>query len=271
MRKITTTTLLEMKKTGEKITALTAYDASTAKILNEAEIDLILVGDSVGNVKLGYENTIPVTIEEMIHHTRAVKRGNQRPLLIADMPYLSYQLSIHDARMNAGRLIKEGGAEGVKLEGGAEVDEMIRSLIKIQVPVMGHLGLTPQSIHKIGGYRTQGKTKESREKIIADAKILEEAGVFAIVLECIPAELAEEITKKVSVPTIGIGAGPYCDGQILVIDDLVGLSPDPVPKFVKQYAHLREEILKSVQQYQKEVKEKKYPEQKQSIGDSSNA
>ena len=249
-----------MKKNGEKIVALTAYDAPTAKILNEIGIEIVLVGDSVGNVKLGYENTIPVTLEEMLHHTKAVKRGNSNALLVTDMPYLSYQLSIDEAKKNAGRLIKEGGAEAVKLEGGLEVANCVKSLVEINIPVMGHLGLTPQAIHKIGGYKIQGKTESSQEKMITDAKVLEGAGVFAIVLECIPEGLARTITQKVSVPTIGIGAGPRCDGQILVIDDLLGLSIGPVPKFVKRYAELHKESLKAVKKFKEEVKQKKYPE-----------
>lgn len=259
MKKITTATLLSLKKNGEKIAALTAYDAPSAKILNEIGIEIVLVGDSVGNVKLGYENTLPVTLEEMLHHTKAVKRGNSSSLLVADMPYLSYQLSIEEAKRNAGRLVKEGGAEAVKLEGGMEAAATVKALTDIQIPVMGHLGLMPQSIHKLGGYRIQGRTEKEAEKMVADAKILEGAGVFAIVLECIPPELAAEITRTVSVPTIGIGAGPDCDGQILVLDDMLGLSGDPVPKFVKAYASLRQDIEKAVRLYQSEVKEKKYP------------
>lgn len=259
MNKITTATLQDMKKKGEKIVALTAYDASMAKLLNECGVDVVLVGDSVGNVKLGYENTIPVKLDEMLHHVKAVKRGNKNSLLVADMPYLTYQLSANDAKANAGRLIKEGGAEAVKLEGGIEVAQTIKALVDIQIPVMGHLGLTPQSINRMGGYRMQGKTESSREKMVTDAKVLEGAGVFAIVLECIPADLAEEITRKVSVPTIGIGAGLQCDGQILVVDDLLGLTEDPIPKFVKRYASLRKDALKAVQKYQEEVRAKKYP------------
>ncbi|MBI2119467.1 MAG: 3-methyl-2-oxobutanoate hydroxymethyltransferase [Elusimicrobia bacterium] len=259
IKKITTTALLEMKKNGEKITALTAYDAAIAKILNASQIEIVLVGDSVGNVKLGYENTISVTLEEMLHHTKAVKRGNSFSLLVTDMPYLTYQLSIEQAKVNAGRLIKEGGAEAVKLEGGLEVANTIKALGEIHIPVMGHLGLTPQSIHQIGGYKIQGTTQESKEKMVRDAKILEGAGVFAIVLEAIPEDLAQEITKKISVPTIGIGAGPGCDGQILVSDDLLGLTEGHVPKFVKQYADLKTEIYKAVRAFKNEVKTKHYP------------
>ena len=260
MTKVTVSTLADMKKSGEKITALTAYDAPTAKTLNEIGIEIILVGDSVGNVKLGYDNTIPVTLEEMLHHVKAVKRGNTSAMLVADMPYLSYQLSADEAKKNAGRLIKEGGAEAVKLEGGLEVAATVKSLVEINIPVMGHLGLTPQAIHKIGGYKIQGKTEQSQEKMITDAKVLEWAGVFAIVLECIPEGLAKTITQKVSIPTIGIGAGPHCDGQVLVIDDLLGLTLGPVPKFVKRYADLHKETLKAVKKFKEDVKLKKYPE-----------
>ena len=259
MKKVTTSTLLEMKKNGEKIAALTAYDAPISKILNECGIDIVLVGDSVGNVKLGYENTIPVTIEEMLHHTKAVKRGNSSALLVADLPYLSYHFSVDEAKRNAGRLIKEGGAEAVKLEGGIEIANTVKALTDIHIPVMGHLGLTPQSIHQIGGYKMQGKSPKSAEKMVTDAKILEGAGVFAIVLECVPSDLALEITEKVSVPTIGIGAGRHSDGQILVSDDILGLTEENVPKFVKRYARLREEILKAVKNFKSEVKAKRYP------------
>ncbi len=259
MAKITTSTLLEMKLRKEKIVCLTAYDAPMARALNEAGIDVVLVGDSVGNVKLGYENTIPVTLEEMIHHTKAARRGNSSALLVADMPFLSYQLSLDEAKRGAGRLIKEGGAEAVKLEGGMESASTIKALVDINIPVMGHLGLMPQAIHKIGGYKIQGKSESSREKMITDAKVLEGAGVFAIVLECIPPDLAEIITKKVSIPTIGIGAGAGTDGQILVVDDLLGLTAGPVPKFVKPYADLKSQIAKSLIKFRQDVKNKKYP------------
>ncbi len=248
-----------MKHKGEKITALTAYDASMSKLLNQCEIDIVLVGDSVGNVKLGYDNTIPVTVSEMLHYTKAVKRGNSSALLVADMPYLSYQLSIEEAKANAGRLIKEGGAEAVKIEGGLESANVVKALVDINIPVMGHLGLTPQSIYKMGGYSMQGKTPESQEKCITDAKILEGAGVFAIVLECIPEELARVITQKVKVPTIGIGAGAACDGQVLVLDDLLGLTEGKIPSFVKPYAQLRDTVVKAVQRYRKDVKNSDFP------------
>ncbi|MBI4218048.1 MAG: 3-methyl-2-oxobutanoate hydroxymethyltransferase [Elusimicrobia bacterium] len=248
-----------MKKNGKKIVMLTAYDAPTSKLLNEAGVDIVLVGDSVGNVKLGYNNTIPVTVEEMLHHTRAVSRGNTNALLVTDMPYLSYQLSIEDAKVNAGRLIKEGGAQGVKIEGGREFANTVKALVEINVPVMGHLGLTPQAIHKIGGYKVQGKIAQDAERMVTDAKVLEGAGAFAIVLECIPSDLAQEITQKVSVPTIGIGAGPHCDGQVLVIDDLLGLTDGQVPSFVKRYANLKEESLKAVKRFRNDVQNGRYP------------
>ena len=260
MVKVTPPSLLEMKKRSEKITALTAYDTPMTRWLNEAGMDMVLVGDSVGNVKLGYENTLPVTLEEILHHTKAASRGNSRALLAADMPYLSYQISIDEARKNAGRLIKEGGAAAVKLEGGIEVAEIIKALVKLNIPVIGHLGLTPQAIHKIGGYKIQGKTQEAREKMMADAKVLEEAGIFALVLECVPADLAGTITHQISVPTLGIGAGPDTDGQILVTDDLLGMTQGPVPKFVTPYADLKSEIFQALKHFNQDVKEGKYPE-----------
>lgn len=262
MAKITVSTILEKKKKKEKIVALTCYDAPTAKLLNEVGIDIVLVGDSVGMVKLGYENTLPVTIDEMFHHTKAVARGNTNSLLVADMPYLSYEVEIKDALNNAGRLVKEGGAEAVKLEGGLEVAGVIKTIInQIKIPVMGHLGMTPQSLLKFGGYKPQGKDEKSAEKILTDAKILEGSGVFAIVLECIPEDLAGEITEKVSIPTIGIGSGRYCDGQILVLDDIIGLYRGITPKFVKKYANIYDQIFKAVTDFKKDVIEGKYPSQ----------
>lgn len=257
--KITTTKLIEMKAKGRRIAALTAYDAPTARLLNEAGVDVILVGDSVGNVKLGYENTLPVTVDDILHHLKAVRRGNSRALLVADMPYLSYELGIPCALANAGRFVKEGGAEAVKVEGGIEVAPVIKELLRINVPVMGHLGLTPQAVHRLGGYKVQGRDPVQAERIITDARILEGAGVFAIVLECVPADLAREITRKVGVPTIGIGAGAGCDGQILVTDDLLGLGERSVPKFVKTYADLRPQMLAAVRSYSDDVRGGKFP------------
>lgn len=251
--------LIEMKRKGVKIAALTAYDAPTAQILSESGMDVILVGDSLGMVKLGYESTLPVTLEEMLHHVKAVKRGISGPLLVADMPYLTYELGVPEALANAGCLIKEGGAQAVKIEGGAAVADLVKELSKIHVPVMGHLGLTPQSINRLGGYKVQGRDSRDAKKILADAKTLEAAGVFAVVLECVPALLAKKITKVLRVPTIGIGAGPHCDGQILVSDDFWGMSKGPTLKFVKPYARLRETMLQSAQEYGADVRKGRFP------------
>jgi 3-methyl-2-oxobutanoate hydroxymethyltransferase len=265
MRKITTTKLLDMKREGEKISMLTCYDYSMALILDKAGVDVIFVGDSLGVVVLGYENTLPVTIDEILHHTKAVKRGVKNALLIADMPFLSYQVDTRDAILHAGRLIKEGGAEGVKLEGGEEITSIVSTLVKIEIPVMGHIGLTPQGIHKFGGYKIQGRTRESREKIKRDAKALEEAGAFAIVLECIPSDLAREITSSIRIPTIGIGAGPDCDGQVLVVNDMLGLyEHENQPKFIKKYANLKESISDAVKKYISDIRSGKFPTLEQS-------
>lgn len=258
--KVTTHRLVQMKQKGERITALTCYDHGFARTLNEATVDVLLVGDSLGMVMLGYENTLPVTVDEVLHHVKAVKRGNSRALLVADMPYLSYEIDAKEAVRNAGRLIKEGGAEAVKLEGGIEVAPVIKELVKTNIPVMGHLGLTPQAIHRFGGYRVQGRRPQDADKMLTDAKVLEGAGVFAIVLEAIPSALAREITRKVSVPTIGIGAGPHTDGQILVLHDMLGLTGESVPKFVKRYASLRQDCLRAVQAYCKEVRDGSFPQ-----------
>lgn len=221
--KNTVTTFQKAKDNGEKLTMLTAYDYSTAKLIDEAGINGILVGDSLGMVCLGYKDTLSVTMEDMIHHTRAVSRGVKNTLVVGDMPFMSYQSSVYDAVVNAGRLIKEGGATAVKLEGGATVIEQIKAIVNAQIPVMAHIGLTPQSINVFGGFKVQGKDEEKAQKLIEDAKKIEEAGAFAIVLECVPAKLAELITKAVSIPTIGIGAGAGCDGQILVYQDMLGM------------------------------------------------
>lgn len=258
--KVTTPKLVEMKQKGVKITALTAYDFLTARLLDAAGVDVLLVGDSLGMVMLGYENTLPVTVDEVLHHTKAVKRGNARALLVADMPYLSYELDAREAVRNAGRLVKEGGAEAVKLEGGIEVAGAVKELVKTNIPVMGHLGLTPQAIHRFGGYKVQGRQPQDAEKMLTDAKVLEGAGVFALVLEAIPPDLAREITRKVAVPTIGIGAGPHTDGQILVTHDLLGLTGDAPPKFVKRYASLREAAAQAVSAYCQEVRDGAFPQ-----------
>ena len=268
MNKITVTKLQEMKKKHEKISMLTCYTYSMAKILNEAEIEVLLVGDSLGMVVLGYENTLPVKVEDILYHTKAVKRGNLYSLLIADMPFMSYQVGIKEALINCGKMIKEGGAEAVKIEGGAAVEKIVKALIGANIPVMGHIGLTPQAIHKMGGYKVQGRTREDVQRLILDAQILEEAGVFSLVLEGIPEDVSREITEKVCVPTIGIGAGKYCDGQVLVLEDILGLSSNFTPKFVKKYAHLDREIKEAVGRFKKEVKEGKFPTRKYSYGKS---
>jgi 3-methyl-2-oxobutanoate hydroxymethyltransferase len=262
--RVTITEIKEMKHRKEKIPMLTAYDYVTAKMVDEAGVPLILVGDSLGMVILGYESTIPVTMEEMIHHTKAVVRGAKKALIIGDMPFMSYHISVSDALHNAARFIQEGGAQGVKLEGGEVIAEKVRRLVDCGIPVMGHIGLTPQSIHQLGGFKVRGKVAEEAKKLLNDARILEEAGAFAVVLECIPAPLSKLITQKLAIPTIGIGAGPDCDGQVLVISDMLGLYTEFVPKHVKQYARLAEEIKTAVSNYIAEVKSRSFPTMKQS-------
>ena len=258
-KNITISTLLDLKRKGVKIAMLTAYDFPTARLAEEAGVDVILVGDSVGMTKLGYESTLPVTIDEMVHHTKAVKRGMSRALLVADMPYLSYEVDIKEAVRNAGRLLKEGGAHAVKVEGGMEVASTIKEFLKINVPVFGHLGLTPQAVNRLGGYKVQGRSPEAAEKILTEARILEGAGCCAVVLECVPADLAKEVTKRLQIPTIGIGAGPHCDGQVLVSDDMLGLSEAGPTKFVKRYADLRAQSLKAIGDYCREVRDGSFP------------
>ncbi|WP_163328116.1 3-methyl-2-oxobutanoate hydroxymethyltransferase [Desulfurobacterium thermolithotrophum] len=260
---VTTAMFLEKKKKGEKITILTAYDYLTAKIVDSAGVDAILVGDSLGMVVLGYPSTIPVTMEEMIHHTKAVVRGRKNAMVIFDMPFLSYQTGIRDAILNAGRALKETRCDAVKIEGGVEQKETIRALVDSGIPVMGHIGLQPQSVNVYGGYKLRGKGEE-REKIIEDAKAVEEAGAFAVVLEKIPQSLAKEITESLSIPTIGIGAGKYCDGQVLVFHDMVGLFEEFKPKFVKRYAELGKLAREAVKEYIKEVKSGKFPDEEHS-------
>jgi 3-methyl-2-oxobutanoate hydroxymethyltransferase len=258
MNKVTVP-ILRNKKGKEKITMLTAYDYTFANIMDNVGIDSILVGDSVGNVMLGYPNTIPVTVDEMIHHTKAVSKGTKNALLVIDMPFMSYQESIEQARRNAGRMIKESGAEAVKLEGGVKMKDVIRALVDLEIPVMGHIGLTPQSIHRMGSYKVQGKGEEA-EALIKDAKAVEEAGAFSVVLECVPRKLAKEITDMLSIPTIGIGAGPDCDGQVLVIHDLLGLFGEFRPKFVKSYLNIRQEMETAIKSFIEEVKEGVFPD-----------
>lgn len=257
--KNTVSTILEQKKNGDKITMLTAYDYSTAKLIDEAGINSILIGDSLGNVILGYEDTLSVTMEDIIHHTRAVARGAKNALIVADMPFMSYQTSVYDAVVNAGRLIKEGRAQAVKLEGGAAVCAQIRAIVDASIPVVAHLGLTPQSINAFGGFKIQGKTEESARKLIDDAKAIEEAGAFAVVLEGIPAKLAQIITQTLSIPTIGIGAGAGCDGQVLVYQDMLGMFSDFTPKFVKKYANVGEVMTSAFKEYIEEVKSGAFP------------
>ena len=249
----------EMKSKKEKIVMLTAYDYSTAKLVDEAGIPLILVGDSLGMVMLGYESTIPVTMDEMIHHTKAVVRGTKQALVIGDMPFMTYHTNISDALRNAARFIQEGGAQAIKLEGGVPVAETVKRIVECGIPVMGHIGLTPQSIHQLGGHKVQGKTTEAAERLLKDAQALEQAGAFAVVLELVPALLSKLITNKLSIPTIGIGAGSDCDGQVQVISDLLGLFSDFVPKHAKQYAKLAGLIRTALADYIDEVKSGKFP------------
>lgn len=258
-KRITTKALSLLKQRGIKITALTSYDFITAKLLDQTGIEIILVGDSLSNVFQGNDTTLPVTMDEMIYHTKAVIKGVNRAMVVVDMPFMSYQLSVDEGFRNAGRIMKETSASGVKLEGGERVAETIRKVTQAGIPVMGHLGLTPQSIHQFGSYRERGRTKEEADELLKDAKIIEEAGVFSIVLEKIPAALAQQITKSISIPTIGIGAGIYCDGQILVTPDLLGLNMDFNPRFVRRYAQLAEGITNAVKNYIDDVRQAKFP------------
>jgi len=263
INKVTVESIKAMKQKGEKIVSLTAYDHIMARILDNCGIDLILVGDSAGNVIAGYETTLPVSVEEMLYHTRAVHNGVKRALLILDMPFLSYQCGVDDAVRNAGLFLK-AGAEGVKLEGGRQVAEIVERLVGFGIPVMGHLGLTPQSINVFGNYKVRGKKSDERKRILEDAKILEQAGAFSIVLEKVPESLSGEITKSISIPTIGIGAGRFCDGQILVSHDILGLTEDFHPKFLRKYANLAEEMRKAFSSFIKDVKEGNYPSEEES-------
>ena len=266
--KINRKTILDIKKMkieGEKITVLTAYDYGMASIMDECIIDMILVGDSLGMVVLGYDTTLPVTMEDMLHHTKAVSRAAQNALIVADMPFLSYQVSPEVALSNAGRFLKEANAQAIKLEGGQEQVETVHKITCAGIPVMAHLGLTPQSIHQIGGYKVQGKKEDAARKIVEDAKILEEAGAFSLVLECIPEGLASEITHSLTIPTIGIGAGVNCDGQVLVINDMLGIYDRFTPKHVKKFANLNLEIKKAVKTYIAEVKHGAFPDSEHSF------
>ena len=264
-KKKTVLDIQRMKEEGEKITVLTAYDYPFARLMSQAGIDVILVGDSVGSVVSGYDNTLPVTMEEMLYHTRAVVRGAGGALVVADLPFLSYQIDLRDARLNAGRLIKEGGAQAVKLEGGENVAATIRAIVDMDIPVAGHIGLTPQSIHRMGGFRVQGKKEEQAMQLLADARAVQEAGAFALVLEGIPADLGRRITESVTIPTIGIGAGVHCDGQVLVIHDILGLCEKYSPKFVKKYADVSGIIRGGIEDYIREVKAGEFPDDEHSF------
>ncbi|MFX1237756.1 MAG: 3-methyl-2-oxobutanoate hydroxymethyltransferase [Promethearchaeota archaeon] len=264
LQKITAKKLIEKKHNGEKIVTITSYDYSFAKIVDSIGFDLILVGDSLSMVMLGYKNTLSVTMDEMIHHTKAVARGVSNALVVGDMPFLSYKITSKDAVYNAGRFIQEGGAEAVKVEGGTEICPIIKAIIDADIQVMGHVGLTPQAIYKFGGFLVQGKTMDAAKKIIMDAINLQKAGVFSIVLESIPWQIAKIITDTVQIPTIGIGAGPYCDGQILVVHDMLDIFTDFKPKFLKYFGNVGDEIRKALKSYQKEVIEDLYPDNEHS-------
>jgi len=263
--RVTSATIRDMKNGVKKIAMLTAYDYSTSLIVDEAGVDIILVGDSLGMVVLGYDSTLPVTMEDMIHHTKAVARAAKHAMVIGDMPFMSYQASMEDAMYNAGRFLQEAGAQGVKFEGGCEMAELTRKITSAGIPVMAHIGLTPQSVHQFGGFKVQGKEDAAAKKLLEDAKILEEAGAFSIVLECVPAKLAKAVTASLSIPTIGIGAGIDCDGQVLVIHDMLGLYERFTPKFVKTYCNMHEQMKAAVKQYCDEVREGLFPEKKHSF------
>ena len=263
--KITVPHVLKMKQRGEMITCLTAYDYAFARILDEAGIELLLVGDSLGCVIQGNHNTLAVTMDEMIYHTRLVARGRKRALVIGDMPFLSYQIGKQQALANAGRFLQEGGAEAVKLEGGVHMKETIAAIVRAGIPVMGHIGLTPQSVHQFGGYKIQGRDMARRDMVLRDALAVEEAGVFSVVLEGMPLDLAREITERLTIPTIGIGAGNHCDGQVLVVHDMLGLFDDFRPKFVKQYVDLKQVMSGAVKEFIGEVKARKFPAEEHSF------
>ncbi len=264
-RKVTIRDISEMRARGEKIPVITAYDYTMARVVDDAGVSMILVGDSLGMVVLGYDSTIPVTMEDMIHHIKAVARGAKRALVVGDLPFMSYQVDTAQALRNSARLIQEGGAQAVKLEGGERVAETVRRIVEAGIPVMGHIGLTPQSIHSFGGYRVQGKDKVDAAQIIKDAQALEAAGAFSVVLELVPTALARTITHRLSIPTIGIGAGPDCDGQIQVLHDIMALYPDFVPKHTRPYAHLADMMGQAITRYISDVKEGSFPSEKESF------
>lgn len=267
-------TILDFKKAkenNERISMLTAYDYSSAKLIDEAGIDAILIGDSLGMVSLGYEDTLSVTMEDMIHHTKAVARATKNALVVADLPFMSYQTSVYDAVYNAGRLIKEGRAHAVKLEGGIEMCDRIEAIVKSSIPVMAHIGLTPQSVNALGGFKVQGKDEKAAKALIEAAKAVEKAGAFAVVLECVPAKLAEIVTKELNIPTIGIGAGAQCDGQVLVYQDMIGMFSGFTPKFVKKYANIGDMMKEAFEEYNKEVKNGSFPSQEHTFKISEDA
>lgn len=264
-KKFTTTAFAAAKKNGRKITMLTAYDYTMATLLDSAGIDCLLVGDSLGMVMLGYNDTLRVTMDDMVHHCAAVSRGVKRALTVGDMPFLSYHVNSDEAVRNAGRLIQEGGMEAVKLEGGAQVLDSVKAIVRAQIPLMGHLGLTPQSINVFGGFKIQGRQERAAQRIMDDALALEDAGAFSVVLECVPAELAARITEKLTIPVIGIGAGPYCDGQVLVVDDILGMYDKIKPSFVKQYAEVGKQITEAAAKYAEEVRSGEFPTKEQSF------
>jgi 3-methyl-2-oxobutanoate hydroxymethyltransferase len=264
-KRISITDLVAKKKRGERIVMMTCYDYPSARLLEHAGVDILFIGDTLGMTVLGYDTTIPVTMEEMLHHTKAVVRGSSRAHVLADMPFMSYQASSQDALRNAGRLLKEGGAQSVKLEGGVTVAETVRFIVDAGIPVMGHIGLTPQSINQLGGYKVQGKTPAAAVRLVNDAVALEQAGAYAVVLECVPLELAKTITERLAIPTIGIGAGMHCDGQVQVFHDLLGVFQDFVPKHAKRYADLGEQISEAVRAYANDVRAGTFPTEKESF------
>ena len=265
MPKVTTKQLWEMKRKGERIVALTAYEYLFARILDEAGVDMILVGDSLGMVFAGYESTVRVTMEQMLYHTRIVASAVERALVVGDMPFMSFQVSPEEALRNAGRFLQEAGAQAVKVEGGEEVAEQVKRMVEAGIPVLGHLGLTPQSVYQLGGYGVQAREEDEARKLLHDAEVLQEAGAFAVVLEKVPGELAREVTERLHIPTIGIGAGPHCDGQILVTQDMLGLFERFRPKFVRRYAELGRLAREAVAQYSQDVREGTFPSEKESF------
>ena len=265
VKRVTVTNIQEMKRNGERIPMITAYDYPTAKLVDEAGIPMILVGDSLGMAVLGYDSTLPVTMEDMLHHIKAVARGARRALIVGDMPFMSYQSDVPTAIRNAGRLLQEGGAQTVKLEGGEAVAETVRRIVECGIPVMGHIGLTPQSVNQLGGYKVQGRTPKAAARLLRDAQALEEAGAFAVVLETVPAPLGRLISQRLSIPTIGIGAGVDCDGQVQVVHDMLGLFTDFLPKHAKRYALLAETTSEALGRYAQEVREGTFPTEKESF------